>query len=819
MVPSFGSASAWFALLASIIIARAGPTSLTACNVIPSDAVYPLSVSYATEELNYWSFAGRIGLVGVGGLLLGNGLSFKSTQYGWASNNIVNYEIVLADGSIVNANANQNSDLFAVLKGGGNNFGIVSRFTLKAYPQGQVWGGIMTFDKSKTPQIIKAVRDFTEHYPDEKAGIIITYEKSSLINTWICFFYYNGASPGSVFRNFTSIGPLLNSAKTQTYYSLLQGNDIGVLHGFRYQIGTETLPLPSSANIAVLQTAYDTFFNITDTIISTPFLIGTIAFQPIPKMLAQKALASGGDSLSFDPTHDYIIFELDYSWTGAAFDTTVQNALTQVYTGIRNTYLSGVNAGTLPSLTSLPLFANDAYLKQDYFGRLPVASRNAAKLAQTKPQLLAQFELEKFDIICKCDLCLADDSYGISNRQVREGILLRVKNKKKMVKSVDAAVIRGELDAVEASAMLLAAIEYSKRACASAGANGTEIASFHPNEFTLSQPFTNTSTATEGDDGASTHKRKRRRKEPAAPSAQQEYAERDHLLIRHFLSDAHSEVMGFGHYTSVGETGGIVGASVSESAGIDWLDVGKAVGDCDVQGLDIIKELPTVVETVKLVNKLLTNSTSYGLQLKTELDGAGSVINIPPNSTFLMSDLSYVDALVIGHKYNLIVIDFPWPNSSVHSKYDQLDRYDMFKLPVNDLIFPDGLVVFWMTNTPRHHEFVRNKVIRDWKLTLLAEWYWCKVTSAGEWVRDLDDVHRKPYEKIIIASTSTTQSIPSPYAIFSVPSSHHSRKPSLEGVLKPYLPKEYRCLELFARNLLPNWTSWGNEVLKFQTGS
>lgn len=64
-----------------------------------------------------------LGDVGVGGLTLGGGLSFLSTQYGLACDNVVNYEVVLADASIVNANATSNPDLFWALKGGGNQFG------------------------------------------------------------------------------------------------------------------------------------------------------------------------------------------------------------------------------------------------------------------------------------------------------------------------------------------------------------------------------------------------------------------------------------------------------------------------------------------------------------------------------------------------------------------------------------------------------------------------------------------------------------------------------------------------------------------------
>jgi FAD/FMN-containing dehydrogenase len=69
---------------------------------------------------------GRIPQVGVGGLILGGGLSHFSGKYGLAADNVKNFEIVLADGSIVDANATSNSDLFWALKGGGPNFGLFS---------------------------------------------------------------------------------------------------------------------------------------------------------------------------------------------------------------------------------------------------------------------------------------------------------------------------------------------------------------------------------------------------------------------------------------------------------------------------------------------------------------------------------------------------------------------------------------------------------------------------------------------------------------------------------------------------------------------
>lgn len=89
--------------------------------------------------------------------------------------------------------------------------------------------------------------------------------------------------------------------------------------------------------------------------------------------------------------------------------------------------------------------------------------------------------------------------------------------------------------------------------------------------------------------------------------------------------------------------------------------------------------------------------------------------------------------------------------------------------------------------------------------------------------------HKKPYEGLILGRVREKAAlllsrnadvkelpIPDHKLIVSVPCTLHSHKPPLAEVLKDYIKPEGECLELFARNLQPGWTSWGNEVLKFQ---
>ncbi|KAK4222535.1 bifunctional solanapyrone synthase [Podospora fimiseda] len=108
------------------------------------------------EPHNVTVVGGRVLDVGVGGLLLGAGLSYYTDLYGMACDNILAYELVLADGRIVTASKSSHPDLFWALKGGSNNFGIVTRFTLAAYPLTQVWGGIRLYPASAISDVLDA---------------------------------------------------------------------------------------------------------------------------------------------------------------------------------------------------------------------------------------------------------------------------------------------------------------------------------------------------------------------------------------------------------------------------------------------------------------------------------------------------------------------------------------------------------------------------------------------------------------------------------------------------------------------------------------
>jgi hypothetical protein len=132
------------------------------------DAVYakldPLGLSVA---------GGRIGGVGVGGLTVGGGLSYFGPQHGWTCDTACAFEIVLADGSVVTATEQDHVDLFHGLRGGGNNFGIVTRIDFVTFDQGPLWFATIYNPLSAIDEYANIVANMTtaDNY-DNKASFI-----------------------------------------------------------------------------------------------------------------------------------------------------------------------------------------------------------------------------------------------------------------------------------------------------------------------------------------------------------------------------------------------------------------------------------------------------------------------------------------------------------------------------------------------------------------------------------------------------------------------------------------------------------------------
>lgn len=131
-------------------------------------------VDHATHPFGLAIPAGIISTTGVGGLTLGGGVGHLSRKYGLTIDNLLEADMVLADGSFVTVSAKQNSDLFWAIRGGGGNFGIVTSFKFQAHKVKTVFGGPTLWPIEKTEEIMKWYQDFINNAPDELNGFFAT---------------------------------------------------------------------------------------------------------------------------------------------------------------------------------------------------------------------------------------------------------------------------------------------------------------------------------------------------------------------------------------------------------------------------------------------------------------------------------------------------------------------------------------------------------------------------------------------------------------------------------------------------------------------
>jgi FAD/FMN-containing dehydrogenase len=111
--------------------------------------------------------------VGVAGLTLGGGLGYLTRRFGWTVDSLEEVDIVTADGQIRTASRDENADLFWALRGGGGNFGVVTRFMFRLYQVGPtITGGLMVWSADRVDDVLATYRELTESAPRELTAAV-----------------------------------------------------------------------------------------------------------------------------------------------------------------------------------------------------------------------------------------------------------------------------------------------------------------------------------------------------------------------------------------------------------------------------------------------------------------------------------------------------------------------------------------------------------------------------------------------------------------------------------------------------------------------
>ncbi|KAI1758236.1 FAD binding domain-containing protein [Xylaria castorea] len=284
---------------------------------------------YVFETLAEYGVAvtgGRDSDVGAGGFILGGGNSFWSASHGWACDNVVNFEVILADGRIINANAEDHADLWSALKGGSGNFGIVTRFDMKtieyANPQNHIYGGSLTYSPESTKEAIAAFVDFVDNQSKDLASHAYTvWGYIPSIGTIIMSFVANVLNDDSTsaFDGIMSVpGMTSSSVRSATIGNFTDE----ILSPKGHRNIWETSAYKNDAR--VIQYAVDKFNDIAPRIeaaVSSENLFLVVgSFQPLTQSMISQAAANGGNMLGLEERAEDgngVLFNAAVSFLGA----------------------------------------------------------------------------------------------------------------------------------------------------------------------------------------------------------------------------------------------------------------------------------------------------------------------------------------------------------------------------------------------------------------------------------------------------------------------------------------------------------------------
>lgn len=133
-------------------------------------------VDQASQLYGLATPGGVFSKTGIAGLTLGGGFGWLRSKYGLSCDNLIGAEVVTADGRLVRANANENSDLLWGLRGGGGNFGVVTAFEYQLHPVGPDMMFVFAFHDGSTEESMKKAlryfRDYCANAPDEVSTIL-----------------------------------------------------------------------------------------------------------------------------------------------------------------------------------------------------------------------------------------------------------------------------------------------------------------------------------------------------------------------------------------------------------------------------------------------------------------------------------------------------------------------------------------------------------------------------------------------------------------------------------------------------------------------
>lgn len=284
---------------------------------------------------------GTVSHTGVGGLILHGGYGFLSGLHGLAIDCLVSVEVVLADGTVVTASESDNADLFWAVRGAGSSFGVVTRFTSRVFPQGEVWGGLILFTLDKLPALVDFLNFWAANNDGRQvANLILTHapppppssdgkdeeqppqQPLPVVGMQIV---YTGDDPSvegpAFFAPLLEIVALVNMVGVQPYPQINKGGDVEVFPaGRRYLFGGANFTLPTT--LPTIEAISKRFFDFSRLHPGAGTEGSTAIFEVVSNARYRRVPS---DSTAFNSRGDYYNIGFCWTWSDAAFDTEMRS--------------------------------------------------------------------------------------------------------------------------------------------------------------------------------------------------------------------------------------------------------------------------------------------------------------------------------------------------------------------------------------------------------------------------------------------------------------------------------------------------------------
>ncbi|PGH19063.1 hypothetical protein AJ79_00097 [Helicocarpus griseus UAMH5409] len=268
---------------------------------------------------------GRMYTVGTGGLTLGGGIHFLSGQNGLACDNVVKFTLVTARGLIVEVTPTQFPDLFWALRGGGNNFGIVTEFETKLIPLpgNLIWGGTRIYPEPSFPAVYDAYTHWVTNAPSDPS-----------VGQWVAWTFNNGMKLASaemwsgnpvadpaIFSGYNDLPAVQDTTKVRPLNEYSTALNNSNPFGLREMFSDITFRVDREHLKRMTEIFYEEAVQITGVDGFHPVMIT----QPITAAMMSHMPENGGNALPLDAADGPItILQLATMWTNPHDDATVE---------------------------------------------------------------------------------------------------------------------------------------------------------------------------------------------------------------------------------------------------------------------------------------------------------------------------------------------------------------------------------------------------------------------------------------------------------------------------------------------------------------